>query len=676
MRLHSVHVLTVLLLGVTGLFAQIAAAAPPPAGGLVQLAPPSACFSSTAGGGCSGLDGGFILGANGLASTPDGRNVYAVGTNGGGATFDRGPGGVLRSMPTTPLGAVLAASPDGTGLAAGHGSSGQSLGSVNTYTRDPQTGALGLGVEVADSCGLNPCASDNGLYDVQGVAYSPDGKSLYAASHNGGGGARGAVTAFARNPSTQGISLIQCVPNVLTASGPCSTGPAAEGIAGAEGLVVSPDGLFVYVASRFDSAVVGFNRVTAGVGLAKLGAAANCLTGGPTTNACANTPGLTGAAGLAISPDGRDVYVASFNDGVAVLRRNVVSGVLTFTECLKPVAAGGCSGDPGLVTGARSIAVSPDGRSVYVAGGNGATGYLRAYGRDTASGRLTSLNCLTNLGSAPCDTAAGLKNASSVSVSPDSRNVYATSFLGGDGSGAVAAFSVATAPSCSSAAVATGYGAAAQLPLTCLDVDGDPLTRSIATQPQHGTLGAIDQVAGTVAYLPDAGYAGPDTVGFAATDGTNVAAAASVAVTVGSAAPSGPDIGPGPVPGPVPGPPAPRPKAIRLTVKPIARQRTTGAAARGLRIRATCVPGCVLRLTLQIPRAEAKRLHLGRRAVRAAASRTRLRAGKPTTIALKLGKRPKAALQRASRVRFALTATATAAGATSTTRRVAVGLRR
>jgi hypothetical protein len=663
MPLPSVRlVATTGVLAMGGVFAHAAAAAPPPAGGLVQLAPPLACFSTVAAGGCASLGGGSITGPNGLASTPDGLNVYAVGGNGGAAAFNRTVGGALTSVSAPLHGTVLSAAPDRTGLAAGEGADGQALGGVQTYVRDPATGTLAPGAHIVDSCGTVACPTDNGLDDVQGVAYSGDGKSLYAASHAGGGNTAGAVTAFARNPTTQAISLIQCVPETQTAGGVCHASPAAEGLGGAEGLVVSPDGAFVYVASRFDGAVVGFNRVAAGAGLGKLGAPANCLTTGATTNACAQTPGLVGAAGLAISPDGRDLYVASFNSGIAVLRRNTVSGVLSFTECLASVASASCGADPALVagTGARNVAVSPDGRYVYLAGGGGATGYLRAYARDGATGRLTPLNCLTNLGGGGCDTAAGLKNAANVNVSPDGRNVYSTSFLGGDGNGAIAAFRIEAAPSCSGGAVTTAYGQAVQLPLSCTDPDGEPLTRSIASAPAHGTLGAIDQTAGSVSYLPAAGYSGTDAVGFSASDGTNAAEAASVAVTVG-ANPAG---GPSPVP------------TIAVSLKPVAKQRTRTVRAKGLRIKATCTPGCSLRLTLSLSKSEAKRLHLGKKKLTVATSRTTLRSGKAATIALKLTRKAKAALRHATRARFSLAAAATATGSKTTRKRITVTVRR
>jgi cysteine-rich repeat protein len=62
------------------------------------------------------------------------------------------------------------------------------------------------------------------------------------------------------------------------------------------------------------------------------------------------------------------------------------------------------------------------------------------------------------------------------------------------------------------------------------DVDGDALTFAIATQPAHGTLGAV--VGNRVTYTPAAGYVGPDAFTFTAFDGHASSAPATIQVTV------------------------------------------------------------------------------------------------------------------------------------------------
>ena len=68
--------------------------------------------------------------------------------------------------------------------------------------------------------------------------------------------------------------------------------------------------------------------------------------------------------------------------------------------------------------------------------------------------------------------------------------------------------------------------------LACTDPDGDALTLEKVAGPSHGTLGAIDQGTKKVTYTPAAGYSGPDSFTYRATDGTATSPAATVSITV------------------------------------------------------------------------------------------------------------------------------------------------
>jgi len=94
-------------------------------------------------------------------------------------------------------------------------------------------------------------------------------------------------------------------------------------------------------------------------------------------------------------------------------------------------------------------------------------------------------------------------------------------------------------PVCSNVARAVARDFATLLPLTCADEDGDPLTRSIASGPAHGSLGPVDQATGTVTYTPDPGYTGPDSFGFQAADASGDSNTATASLTVSEPPPAG-----------------------------------------------------------------------------------------------------------------------------------------
>jgi DNA-binding beta-propeller fold protein YncE len=83
---------------------------------------------------------------------------------------------------------------------------------------------------------------------------------------------------------------------------------------------------------------------------------------------CIGTAGLSGAAGVAVSQDGKSVYVASVDSDALVVFRRAANGDLTPAGCIGNTGNGppSCIGTAGL-DGADSVAVSPDNNSVYVA---------------------------------------------------------------------------------------------------------------------------------------------------------------------------------------------------------------------------------------------------------------------------------------------------------------------
>jgi DNA-binding beta-propeller fold protein YncE len=191
---------------------------------------------------------------------------------------------------------------------------------------------------------------------------------------------------------------------------------------------VSPDGANVYVASRKSDGVAVFRRDPATGALTQLPASAGCITkrgaGG-----CARGRALNGARSIAVDPTGRNVYVASdVSDGVAVFRRDSVTGALSQLPgqagCVTRRGPLGGECDFGrALNGAHSVAVTR--WAAYVA--SGTSGGVAFFSRSQATGKLTQLGCATWDGSgAVCAKARAVKRAESVAVIPgaQSESVY------------------------------------------------------------------------------------------------------------------------------------------------------------------------------------------------------------------------------------------------------------
>jgi DNA-binding beta-propeller fold protein YncE len=305
---------------------------------------------------------------------------------------------------------------------------------VAVFARDLATGAL-TQLPGTDACvslggGDGECAEGVGLDNPGSVAVSRDDRNVYVASHDSD-----AVAVFARDLATGALTQLPATDACVSEDG--SGGDCADGVALfiPFGVAVSDDGRNVYVVSAGTSAVAVFARDLATGALSQLPGTDACVSKDGTGGDCADGIGLDEVVSVTVSPDGRNVYVTSFagSDAVAVFARDLATGALTqlpgTDACVSRDGTGGdCAAGVGLDNPAN-VAVSPDGRNVYVASHD--SNAVAVFVRDRRTGALTQLPgtdaCASDLGD-ECAQGVALNSPTSVAVSRDDRNVYVASF--------------------------------------------------------------------------------------------------------------------------------------------------------------------------------------------------------------------------------------------------------
>lgn len=203
-----------------------------------------------------------------------------------------------------------------------------------------------------------------------------------------------------------------------------------------EDVAVSPDGRNVCVASFGNHAIAVFARSRRTGHLRQLGRTRGCVhhrPADPRRGVCTRARALAGPAAIAISPDGRNVYVAAAgSDALSVFARNRRTGTLRQlgggAGCFSQRPGGGCTPARAL-NEPTSVAVSPDGERVYVAGRRFPSA-VAVFAR-AADGTLTQsagpAGCVSRLGGSDCAPARALSSPEEVVVTPDSRHVLVAS---------------------------------------------------------------------------------------------------------------------------------------------------------------------------------------------------------------------------------------------------------
>jgi DNA-binding beta-propeller fold protein YncE len=262
--------------------------------------------------------------------------------------------------------------------------------------------------------GANGCEqpAHDSLREAVAVAVSRDDKSVYV-------GSGGAVTWFKRR-SSGALVYKGCISHGRT------LGCREDGHGSlnyVEDLAVSRDGKSVYAVAQFGNSITRFKRHRSGA-LTYKGCFAN---GGDHGCKEPRHESLGDASGVAMSRDGKSVYVVTFRGSITRFARRS-NGALKYRGCFANFGDYGCKrpGNDALRL-ASGVTVSPNGKSVYVASSGAITRFDRS-----AQGALKYRSCIANQRQHECHAlpAGSLRFARKVAASPDGSSVYVASYGG------------------------------------------------------------------------------------------------------------------------------------------------------------------------------------------------------------------------------------------------------
>jgi 6-phosphogluconolactonase (cycloisomerase 2 family) len=225
---------------------------------------------------------------------------------------------------------------------------------------------------------------------------------------------------------------------------------AGKTLNGARTVEASPDGRHVYVASRSPSApsrgIAAFSRDEQTGALTQLADPNGCVTSDGSAGVCIDGAGVPveGLNDLALSPDGRYLYAASYDsEAVYSFQRNRSTGALSQLPtpsggCIAAAPIAGCDvPDAGAAKlfDVAQVAVAPDGKNVYAISLNGG---VISFSRDSGTGAIDfqsgANRCISDTGAGPCLDGRGLASPRSLVIDDGGRHVY----VGAAGSGAIA----------------------------------------------------------------------------------------------------------------------------------------------------------------------------------------------------------------------------------------------
>jgi len=326
-------------------------------------------------------------------------------------------------------------SPDGNHVFVADGND-----TVLAFTRSGSDGSVSYAGCIESAGGGAPCAhpEKNVLLQPRSLAISPDGTALYVAAETSDAIVRLKVDAGGA------LSFESCVEDDDLPEWGCANKVAS--LDEPSRVVVSPDGKSVYAVSA-GATLNQFSAALAGQGCYREVTITGCDT---------QAEPLEGARGLAISPNGANLYVTSVGrDAITWFSRDS-EGDLTLAGCISDdddstEFSDGCSEEAGVnYDFLNHVTVSPNGEHVYATDETG-LGVVYHFSRSTLTGALVRQDCLANdinVDAPGCPelndetTGSGLASVTDAVVSPDNANLYTVAFQ----DSALSTFGLLTSP--------------------------------------------------------------------------------------------------------------------------------------------------------------------------------------------------------------------------------------
>jgi 6-phosphogluconolactonase (cycloisomerase 2 family) len=366
--------------------------------------------------------------------TWEGRNQAAgelsevFGT--GGCVSDDGSGGACADGTALDRVRDVAVSPDGAHAYAGV----ENSDAILIFSRNTTTGVLtqlgGTAGCISEDGSGGACTDGKALDAVSQVTLSPDGAHLYATAAQSD-----AVAVFTRNSGTGALTQLAGTAGCVSEDGTGGACTDGKGLDDVVDVIVSPNGASLYTVAQTGDVVAIFSRNSGTGALTQLAGTAGCISDDGSGGACADGTGLDGAHGVAVSPDGNNVYTtaASTSDTLAIFSRNSGTGALTqlagTAGCISDTGSGGACADGNTMDNPTSVIVSPDGRNVY-ATASGTSDAMLSFSRNSGSGALTQLGgtagCISDTGSGgACTDGSALDGSYGSVISADGKTVHA-----------------------------------------------------------------------------------------------------------------------------------------------------------------------------------------------------------------------------------------------------------